>query len=176
MTMVRAVCKNDRKAYASFMAYTVLVFNRKIVTPALFAVLTVVTGILSIFFPASFTLFLIFLAGTLLLFAAIAMKLRSAVNRVMKQSPDFPYIENTYTFHENRFEIVTRIKNKREHKEVLYDDLIAVKERKNAFYLYVTAQLAFLVEKKNITEGSAEELRSIFSAYGIGGKKRKKSV
>ncbi len=171
--MVKAVCKNDRKGYASFLIYTVLVVNRKIITPTLFSFLTVVLGVMSFFFPAAVVLFLIFLAGTLLLFVGVALKIRSSVNRVVKQSPDFSNIENTYTFYENRFEIVTKVRKKKEQKEVFYDDLIAVKERKNVFYLYVTERLAFLIEKKNITEGSAEELRTIFSNYGIGAKKKK---
>lgn len=157
--MVRAVCKNDKKVCGSFVAYTVLILNRRWITPAIFVVLTVATGVLGIFFPAALTLFLLLLAATALLSVAIVLKLRNTVKKLT--AGQFAEIVNTYVFGEDRFQIETKIGKKAETKEVLYGELVRVVERKDAFYLYVSAQLAFLIQKKNIVEGTAEDLRRL---------------
>ena len=128
-------------------------------TPAIFFVLTVATGVLGIFFPAALTLFLLLLAATALLSVAIVLKLRNTVKKLT--AGQFAEIVNTYVFGEDRFQIETKIGKKAETKEVLYGELVRIVERKDAFYLYVSAQLAFLIQKKNIVEGTAEDLRRL---------------
>ena len=157
--MVRAVCKNDKKVCGSFVAYTVLILSRRWITPAIFVVLTVATGVLGIFFPAALTLFLLLLAATALLSVAIVLKLRNTVKKLT--AGQFAENVNKYVFGEDRFQIETKIGKKAETKEVLYSELVRVVERKDAFYLYVSAQLAFLIQKKNIVEGTAEDLRRL---------------
>lgn len=108
--MVRAVCKNDKKVCGSFVAYTVLILNRRWITPAIFFVLTVATGVLGIFFPAALTLFLLLLAATALLSVAIVLKLRNTVKKLT--AGQFAEIVNTYVFGEDRFQIETKIGKK----------------------------------------------------------------
>ena len=136
-----------------------LILNRRWITPAIFFVLTVATGVLGIFFPAALTLFLLLLAATALLSVAIVLKLRNTVKKLT--AGQFAEIVNTYVFGEDRFQIETKIGKKAETKEVLYGELVRIVERKDAFYLYVSAQLAFLIQKKNIVEGTAEDLRRL---------------
>lgn len=116
-------------------------------------------GRFGIFFPAALTLFLLLLAATALLSVAIVLKLRNTVKKLT--AGQFAEIVNTYVFGEDRFQIETKIGKKAETKEVLYSELVRVVERKDAFYLYVSAQLAFLIQKKNIVEGTAEDLRRL---------------
>ena len=116
-------------------------------------------GRLGIFFPAALTLFLLLLAATALLSVAIVLKLRNTVKKLT--AGQFAEIVNTYVFGEDRFQIETKIGKKAETKEVLYGELVRIVERKDAFYLYVSAQLAFLIQKKNIVEGTAEDLRRL---------------
>ena len=102
---------------------------------------------------------IIILAATALLSVAIVLKLRNTVKKLT--AGQFAEIVNTYVFGEDRFQIETKIGKKAETKEVLYGELVRIVERKDAFYLYVSAQLAFLIQKKNIVEGTAEDLRRL---------------
>jgi len=168
--MVKAVYKNDEKEFKKFLRYTVFVQNKKMATPIAFGSVAAAAFLaLLVLAFATGAVNMLFLAGGVLcaFLAALSFFMNFAgvsasVKKTLKNAPDFANITNTYIFDgADNFDVETQIGKKTETRVFDYANLHRAVETKRFFYLYVNAKIAFMIEKSGITEGTAEDLRSI---------------
>ena len=89
------------------------------------------------------------------------MGIEKNVKAVIKNQNVFLDIINDYEFTEQSF----FVENKRQGKvEVKYSDVYKAIESNGFLYLYVDKRIAYIIRKKDITEGTEEELRQILTA------------
>lgn len=167
--MVKTHYKNSAEDLNIFMRYTEFMLKGK-----LFRVIMFFGLALAVLAVALFTANGVFLvcAAIFAAFGALMLGLafggaKKAAKRLLAGAKDFSAVENVYTFYEDKFTVENKVKGKLKEKDVFYTSIYRAAENKRFIYLYVNTSIAFIIEKANIEEGSAEELREILrSALG----------
>jgi len=84
-------------------------------------------------------------------------------NALFKNSPALFNTGITVRFFEEHFSVVTTGEYEKGASEIKYAALFKVYELKAFFYLYTLPKQAFIIDKRDFTQGSAEELSKLFA-------------
>jgi len=81
----------------------------------------------------------------------------------LTQLKNFSEINNTYSFEDDRINVVGTIKGEKESFNVKYSSLFRVKETKTCFYLFVNNTSALIIkkDKSNYTKGDSNKLKKL---------------
>lgn len=79
------------------------------------------------------------------------------------QLKNFSEINNTYSFDDDKINVVGTIKGEKESFNVKYSSLFRVKETKSYFYLFVNNTSALIIkkDKSNYTKGDSTKLKKL---------------
>lgn len=112
-------------------------------------------------------------AGAAILFvAAIALPLitlamqNAKIDKKVTQNPDYLKTEQFFQFEEESFRLKIEAGKHTEELEIPYSQVPRIHETKQYFYIYIGKSQVLILNKSNITEGSADELAEIFRSLG----------
>ena len=165
--MIKATYKNNLREYEDFLKYTVYELNsgkKNILLLGICALVAFVVGLILMLIkiPAGW-LFLLICGLFLMVLAFKVWGYKRGIEKAMKSikriEQAFVKVSNDYEFDEESFVF----ENKKQGKnEVFYKEVYAVRETDKFFYVYMSKNIAYIIKKQMITEGSAEELSTLF--------------
>lgn len=176
--MVKAFHKNNLPEYKKLCAFHQFVARgvRAYAYPILFllaAVLFLIIGIMSgnaVFYLGAGILFL---AAAALPLITLAMQ-NSKIEKKVSQNPDYLKTEQLFQFGEETFRLTIKVGSRTEEMEIPYAQVPRVHETKEYFYIYIGKSQVLILNKANITEGSADELAAVFRGLGKRFREKKK--
>lgn len=176
--MVRAFHRNNLPEYKKLCAFHQFVSRgaRAYAYPILFliaAAVFLVIGIASgnaVFYVGAGVLFVLAVALPL-----ITLALQNAkIDKKVVQNPNYLKTEQYFQFGEESFRLTIKVGSHTEEMEVPYAQVPRVHETKEYFYIYIGRSQVLILNKANITEGTADELAAIFRTLGKRFREKKK--
>lgn len=176
--MVKAFHKNNLPEYKRLCAFHQFVARgmRAYAYPILFSVSAAVLLIVG-FIAGNTVLFagagVLFVSAAALPFITLAVQ-NAKIDKKVRMNADYLKTEQYFQFEEDRFRLKICQGSRSEEIEVPYSQVPRVHETKGYFYIYVGKSQVLILNKANITEGSADELASVFRALGKRFREKKK--
>ena len=107
-------------------------------------------------------------------FITLAMQ-NAKLDKKMQLNPDYLKTEQFYVFEgQESFHMTIRAGGRSEEVEIPFVQVPRIYETKQYFYMYVGKSQVLILNKNNITAGSADELAAIFRTLGKQFKEKKK--
>lgn len=168
--MVKAFHKNNLAEYKKLCAFHQFVARgvRAYMYPILFfvaAVLFLFLGVMSgnaVFYVGMGILFALTAALPLI---TLAMQ-NAKIEKKVAHNPEYLKTEQLFQFGEESFRLTIKAGNRTEEMEIPYAQVPRVHETKEYFYIYIGKSQVLILNKANITEGSADGLALIFRSLG----------
>ena len=157
--MIKADVKYDKAAYTGLMRYSVLSSPYKLVP---YVVITVFLGILFLLYISSdaFLVFLAMFVFVLVIDVKVIFGYFIKPKIRLKKLTDDNIITNHFIFAEESILVTSKSKSKTSSSTVKYEWVIKACEDKNAFYLFVNKDGGLIITKKDIMNGSENQLRA----------------
>ena len=179
--MVKGFHKNNLPEYKMLCAFHQFVARgiRAYAYPILFwvfAIFLIVMGVVASNVSLYIGAGVLFAFGLALPFITLAMQ-NAKIERKVMQNPNYLKTEQFYAFGEDSFRLTIRAEGNAEEMDVPYAQVPRVHETRQYFYIYIGKSQVLILNKANITEGSADQLAEIFRrALGKRFRGKKKSA
>lgn len=168
MLLVTANCKNNFESYLKYVHYT----DKKRRNSRSSSV----TGWLLIACAAAVTASFVKFGGNIFLYAVTAMIVLCAgayiyiqiiaPYRAFKKLDKAFFAEQEFDFYEDRLELIEH-GEKNILRRIQYNKILKVCDTKDAFYIYIAKDSAFILQKTTLSSSEIDRLRKLFEDKGI---------
>lgn len=169
MLLVSANCKNNFDSYLKYVHYT----DKKRRNSRSASV----TGWLLIACTAAVIASIVKLGGNIFLYAVMIMLVLCggayiyiqliAPYRAFKKLDKSFFAEQEFDFYEDRLELVEHGEKQNILRRIQYNKIQKVCDTKDAFYIYIAEDSAFILQKTALSSSESDRLRKLFKEKGI---------
>jgi len=163
--MIEVVTKYTKESLKKYQRFNMVKPGWQRVISIILRIALLIFGIFLVYaylVTADLTFLIVGLTSIVIAVAPLWMPAMTA-NAVFKASPALFNKGITVCFWEEHFSVAAMDKPEKAASEIKYAALYKVYELNDFFYLYYQASQAFIIDKRDFTQGSAEELAGLFA-------------